>query len=277
MTSTYETSVRPSSLSCAVRTVDRWGLVAGVTGFLGNVLLVVLFTTPADGPYAWTGPANDTIGVVSTLTLIPVAVGLLAVCGNGPGLGAVTSLAIVAMVVLAAVSLLFVLGLAPFAADVDGSYIGLAFIFGWVLAASRAGRASGRAAPPDRELRPGPGRGRAGWGSAAHGVAADASPLADLGHHLRRRIADRHPGGSLPGLADRPVLPVAWSPDRPGRLPGGVGLTLEGRSSSPSGPSGRACVFRGPFERVVCDGLPSGGGAGPVVSAFELEVLGERG
>jgi hypothetical protein len=144
MTATYETSVRPSSLSSAVRTVDRWGLVAGVTGFLGNVLLVVLFTTPADGPYAWTGPANDTIGVVSTLTLIPVAAGLLAVCGNGPGLGAITSLAIVAMVVQAAVSLLFVLGLVPFAADVDSSYVGLAVIFGWVLAASRAGRASGR-------------------------------------------------------------------------------------------------------------------------------------
>jgi hypothetical protein len=144
MTATYETSVRPSSLRSAVRTVDRWGLVAGVTGFLGNVLLVVLFTTPADGPYAWTGPANDTIGVVSTLALIPVAAGLLAVCGNGPGLGAITSLAIVAMVVLAAVSLLFVLGLAPFAADVDSFYIGLAFIFGWVLAAGRAGQASGR-------------------------------------------------------------------------------------------------------------------------------------
>ena len=144
MTATYETSVGPSSLSSAVRTVDRWGLVAGVTGFLGNVLLVVLFTTPADGPYAWTGPANDTIGVVSTLTLIPVAAGLLAVCGNGPGLGAITSLAIVAMVVQAAVSLLFVLGLVPFAADVDSSYVGLAVIFGWVLAASRAGRASGR-------------------------------------------------------------------------------------------------------------------------------------
>ena len=35
------------------------GLVAGVTGVLGNVLLAVLFTTPTDGPYAWTGPASD--------------------------------------------------------------------------------------------------------------------------------------------------------------------------------------------------------------------------
>src|ERR1700761_4272011 len=57
----------------------------------------------------------------------------------------------------------------------------------------------------------------------------------------------------------------------------GAGLALAGRSSSPSGPGGRTCVLRGPFERVIRDGLPAGGGAGPVVSAFELEVLGECG
>ena len=76
--------------------------------------------------------------------MIPVAVGLLAVCGNRRGLGAITSLAVVAMVVMAAVSMLFVLGLAPFAAATDSAYLGLMFIFGWVFAASRAGRASGR-------------------------------------------------------------------------------------------------------------------------------------
>jgi hypothetical protein len=79
MTATYETFRQVEPLSRAARTVDRWGLVAGVTGVLGNVLLAVLFTTPADGPYAWTGPANDTIGVVSTLAIIPVVAGLLTV------------------------------------------------------------------------------------------------------------------------------------------------------------------------------------------------------
>ena len=51
----------PAPLLRAVRTVDRWGLLAGVTSALANVLLVVLFTTPAGGPYAWTGPANDAV------------------------------------------------------------------------------------------------------------------------------------------------------------------------------------------------------------------------
>lgn len=134
----------PAPLFRAVRTVDRWGLVAGVTGLLANALLLVLFTTPADGPYAWTGPANDIVGDVSTLAMIPVAVGLLTVCGNRPGLGAITSLAIVAMVVMTTVSMLMVLGLASFAAATDSAYIGMIFLFGWVFAASRAGRVSGR-------------------------------------------------------------------------------------------------------------------------------------
>ena len=57
-----------------------------MTGVLGNVLLAVLLTTPADGPYAWTGPANDVIGVVSTLAIIPVVAALLIVLsGRLPG------------------------------------------------------------------------------------------------------------------------------------------------------------------------------------------------
>lgn len=100
---TWPRRAAPAALSRAVRTVDRWGLLAGVTSVLANVLLVVLFTTRADGPYAWTGPANDVVGIVSTLAMIPIAAGLLAVCGNRPGLGAITSLAIVAMVIMAAV------------------------------------------------------------------------------------------------------------------------------------------------------------------------------
>jgi hypothetical protein len=81
---------------------------------------------------------------VATLAMIPVAAGLLTVCGNSPGLGAITALAIVAMMMMAAVSLLFVLGLAPFTAETDSSYVGLVVVSGWIFAASRAGRASGR-------------------------------------------------------------------------------------------------------------------------------------
>ena len=37
----------PTTLPRAVGTVVRWGLLAGVTSILGNVLLVVKFLTPA--------------------------------------------------------------------------------------------------------------------------------------------------------------------------------------------------------------------------------------
>ena len=152
---TLTRAIRPAAppLSRPVRTVDRWGLLAGVTGLLGNVLLLVLITTPADGRYAWTGPANDTVGAVAMLALIPVAAALLDVCGNGRGLGAITSLAILAMLASAAVSLAFVAGLVPFSAATDAAYAELIFTFWWMLAASRAGRASGRL---PRQL--------AGWG-----------------------------------------------------------------------------------------------------------------
>ena len=92
---------------------------------------------------------------MAALTLIPVAAGLLTVFGNRPGLGAVTSLAILAMVMMAAVSLLFVLGSAPFSADVDGYYAGLVFVSR--LAPGRRPRGPG--------LRPAASPGR-GWGVA---------------------------------------------------------------------------------------------------------------
>jgi hypothetical protein len=93
---------------------------------------------------ASSGTDGFATGDVSSLAMIPVAVGLLAVCGNRRGLGAITSLAIVAMVVMTTVSMLMVLGLASFAAATDSAYIGMIFLFGWVFAAGRAGRASGR-------------------------------------------------------------------------------------------------------------------------------------
>ena len=152
MTTTYETSSQVEPLQRAARTVDRWGLVAGVTGFLANVLLAVLFTTPADGSYAWTGQANDSIGVVTLLAIIPVVAGLLTVCGDRPGLGAITALAIVTLAAMAAVELVFVLGLVPFPAEADSSYAGLIVVFGWLLAVSRSGRIR-PAAPPRRRQR----------------------------------------------------------------------------------------------------------------------------
>ena len=108
-TATVPRREKPALRPWAVRAVDRWGFLGSVTGLLANVLLAVLFTTPAGGPYAWAGSANDIVSVVATLAMIPVAAALLAACGNSPGLGAITSLAILAMIAIPAALLLIVL------------------------------------------------------------------------------------------------------------------------------------------------------------------------
>jgi hypothetical protein len=200
----------PAPLAPAVRTADRWGLLAGVTSVLANVLLVVLFTTPADGPYAWTGSANEVVGIVSTLAMIPLAAGLLAVCGNRPGLGAINSLAIVAMVMMAALSLLFVLGLAPFTAQSDSSYTGLVIISGWVFAASCAGRASGRL--PRQVANCGAALGAAGVAGAV--LLAASVPMPP--HSLIKDIT--FGAGLLAGALAFPVWLIVLSNRLPGHL-----------------------------------------------------------
>jgi hypothetical protein len=218
---TWPRRAAPAALPRAVRTVDRWGLLAGVTSVLANVLLVVLFTTPADGPYAWTGPANDTVGIVSALAMIPVAAAILTVCGNSPGLGAITSLAIVAMVMMAAVSLLFVLGLAPFTAQTDSSYAGLVIISGWVLAASRAGRTSGRL--PRQVANCGTALGAAGLAGAV--LLATSVPMPP--HSL---IQDVTLGAGLLAGAPAALAYPVWLIVLSYRLPGHLAEHTGGRS-----------------------------------------------
>ena len=199
----------PAPLAPAV----RWGLLADVTSLLAGVLLVVLFTTQADGPYAWTGSANDVVGIVSTLAMIPVAAGLLTVCGNRPGLGMITSLAIVAMVVIAAVAVLFVLGRVPYTADADSFYIGLTIISGWLLAANRAGRASGRL--PRQVAHCGVTLGAAGLAAAALAAASVPMPAYSLIHDITQGAALL--AGGLAALAF-PVWLIVLSYRLPGHL-----------------------------------------------------------
>ena len=139
-----DTASRSPAVRRAVRSVDRWALVAGVTGFLSNALLLALFTTPVDGPYAWTGPANDVVGDLSTLTMVPLALALLVVCGGGTSLRVATAFAVVAMVAMVGVSVSFVLGHASFTAATNSAYLGLMLMFGWLFTASRTGRARAR-------------------------------------------------------------------------------------------------------------------------------------
>jgi hypothetical protein len=159
---TAGTAGAPAGL--AVRTIGRWALVAGVTGFIGNIALAVMLATP--GNEGWGGPASDIIGIPASLALIPLALGLLALCGSTPGLGAVTSLAVLAMAGMAALSLALVLHLMPFSAEVSMTYLGMTVVFGWLFAVCRAGLASG-CLP----------RTVAGWGAVLGGAGTVGSAL----------------------------------------------------------------------------------------------------
>ena len=165
-----------------IRTVDRWGLLAGVTGMLASVLLVIVFATPGNGPYAWTGPATDVLGDLSTLATVPVAVAVLAVCGYPRALRAITALAVVAMVTMVAVSVLFVSGRASFTTATDVAYVGLTGTFAWVFVASRAGRATGRL--PRQVAKVGIALGAAGSCGAGLLTASTFVPTGWLGHDV---------------------------------------------------------------------------------------------
>jgi hypothetical protein len=138
---------------------------------------------------------------------------MLAVCGDSPGLGAVTSLAILAMVMTAAVSLLFVVGLVPWAAQLDSSYAALAFIFGWVFAASRAGRASGRL--PRQVALCGVAVGAAGLAGAVLLATSVPMPARSLMHDL---IYGTGALASAPAVLAYPVWLIVLSCRLPGHL-----------------------------------------------------------
>jgi hypothetical protein len=145
--------------------------------------------------------------------MIPVAAGLLTVCGNRPGLGMITSLAIVAMVVIAAVAVLFVLGRVPYTADADSFYIGLTIISGWLLAANRAGRASGRL--PRQVAHCGVALGAAGLAAAALAATSVPMPTYSLIHDITQGTAFLAAG--LAALAF-PVWLIVLSYRLPGHL-----------------------------------------------------------
>jgi hypothetical protein len=113
--------------------------------------------------------------------------------------------------------MLFILGRVAFAAQVDSSYVGLIFIFGWVFAASRAGRASGRL--PRQVATCGVALGAAGMAGAALLAASAAMPASSL-------IRDITFGaGLLTGIpvALYPVWLIALSCRLPGHLADCVG------------------------------------------------------
>jgi hypothetical protein len=183
----------PDPMNQAVRTVERWGLVAAVTGIVSNALLLALYAVAQrDSSYEWTGPANDVIGAVSSGATIPVALALVTVLGETRALRLATRLATAAMALIVALNLALVSGLIPFAVQAAGAGAAVVAMFGWVLVVGRTGRTTGRLP------------GRLGRAAELIGAAAlVATPLVGLSLLL--------PAGSVPQY-----------------LVGGAGLLLAG-------------------------------------------------
>jgi hypothetical protein len=129
----------------AVRTVERWGLLAAVTGIVSNGLLLALYTVAQrNSAYEWTGPANDVIGAVSSAATIPVALALVTVLGQTRALRVATRLATAGMAVIVVSSAALVAGLIPFAVSAAAAGTAVVAMFGWVVVVGRTGRVTGR-------------------------------------------------------------------------------------------------------------------------------------
>lgn len=127
-----------------VRSVERWGLLAGVTGVVANLLLIALYALalPGASGFAWTGPANDVMGgIVSTSATIPLALAIQGLLG--PASAWPTRLAVAAMVVLALSSLLLVADVVPFETQVFVAVPAIAVMMGWTVAVGLLGGRTG--------------------------------------------------------------------------------------------------------------------------------------
>jgi hypothetical protein len=131
--------------------IERWGLVAGVTGMVANLLLIALYVLVLGlglAAYEWTGPANDVIGgIVSTGATIPLAFALRDVVGRESLVGVMTRMVVFALGTIVVLSTLLVVDVIPF--EVQGVAAGLAIqvMFVWVGVVGRAGARNGTLPP----------------------------------------------------------------------------------------------------------------------------------
>jgi hypothetical protein len=131
-----------------------WALVSGITGLLANVLLVLffLFAQPfgVNGPLAeagqdfmWLGSANDVVIIVQYLTFIPVALALRRWLPPTRSMQIATVGAVGAMVAVALLQLLLVVGVVEFDVQVLLVVATFLVVYAWVIAVSSTGHRSG--------------------------------------------------------------------------------------------------------------------------------------
>jgi hypothetical protein len=130
----------------AARRVERWALVAGVTGTTANGLLVALYTLalPGNHDYDWTGPANDVVGAVAALSMIPMAIGVRDLLGSPGRLPLLTSAVAVGGTASAAASALLVTGVVDLRAQLAVWVPWFAVVAAWQRSTAHWGADTGR-------------------------------------------------------------------------------------------------------------------------------------
>jgi hypothetical protein len=186
----------------AARRVERWALVAGVTGCTANALLLALFTValPGNHGFDWTGPANDVIGAVAGLTMIPMARGVRDLLGSPGRLPLLTRAVAVGGVAMAAASGLLVTGRIEFPVQ---AVVGTGFAVTLLLWTGSAGRWGAVTDVLPRRL--------ARAARMIEGLGLVGLPLAAVGAALSRgSVAQYAVGGAGVGLvlASYLALPV---------------------------------------------------------------------
>ncbi|MCU0296431.1 MAG: hypothetical protein MUD05_10310 [Candidatus Nanopelagicales bacterium] len=186
----------------AARRVERWALVAGITGCTANGLLLTFYTVglPGDESYEWTGPANDVVGAVAALSMIPMTAGVRDLLGSPGRLPLLNRSVAVGGTASAASSALLLTGVISFPVQaVIGTGFG-AVLLAWTAAVGRS--AAARGGLPRRLARAARIIGGAGLGGMALVAAGAALPHDSL---PRNAVAAT---GMAMGVAGFLALPV---------------------------------------------------------------------
>lgn len=139
-------STCPTWAAPPLRGVGRWALVAGATGVTANGLLAGLYTGLFTDTEAllWTGPANDVVGALSSAATVPVVLGLTRHLGGPRHVVVLARVTVAGAGLMVVASGLLVAGVVPLPVQVVVAVPYVAVLFGWLWAAGRSARRSGR-------------------------------------------------------------------------------------------------------------------------------------
>lgn len=200
--------------------------VAGATGIAANAALIGYFVLAApwepghNGRWEWLGPANDIVGSVSMVALIPVIAYLRHRVPGDRLLAALSVGGVLAAGASAVAGPLLVAGVITLPTQFVVAGVGLPVIFGWLWRANRAAARAG--VLPRRTARFGDVIAIAALGATGLAGIGAALPAGSVGQYVVLALV------ALPGLAAYLAFPV-W------QIAAGRTWWRDARSGAPTG------------------------------------------